>query len=63
MGIFVAIGVMLLLLSITAFIIALARRFFPSTEKFMPQEFKKAFSMQFALYFLFGGLLLILLFS
>ena len=62
MKIFVAIGVMLFLLSITAFIIALIRRFFPSTEKFMPEAFKTPFSMQFALYYLFVGLLLIILF-
>jgi len=54
-----AVGVMLLLGGSSIFIISLVRHFFPSSEKFIPNDFKKIVSIRYAVYIFLGGLLLV----
>ena len=54
-----AIGVMLLLGGSSIFIIGLARHFFPSSEKFIPDDFNKIVSIRYAVYIFLAGLLLV----
>ena len=54
-----AVGVMLLLGGSSIFIIGLVRYFFPSIEKFLPNDFKKIVSIRYAIYIFLAGLLLV----
>ncbi len=54
-----SIGVMLLLGGSSIFIIGLIRYFFPSTDKFIPNDFKKIISIHNAVYIFLAGLLLV----
>ena len=54
-----AIGVLLLLSGVSAFMIGLIRYFFPSTERFLPDDMKRWFSLKFSIvYFLVGMVIL-----
>jgi len=55
----VSIGVMLLLGGSSIFIMGLARHFFPSLGKFIPDGFKKIISIRYAVYIFLAGLLLV----
>lgn len=61
MGLLAAVGILLVLFGITVMLIAGIRYFFPMTENFIPNEFKRALSLQFAAYYLLAGLLLLLI--
>ena len=54
-----SIGVMLLLGGSSIFIIGLIRYFFPSADKFIPNDFKKIISIRNAVYIFLVGLLLV----
>lgn len=54
-----SIGVLLLLMGVSAFVIGLIRRFFPSTEQFVPEDLKKFLSIQAGVYVFLAGLLLV----
>jgi len=53
-----SIGVMLLLAGVSIFLIALVRTFFPSSEKFLPDDFKKLVTLRNAIYIFLAGLVL-----
>jgi membrane-bound ClpP family serine protease len=57
------IGVLLLLAGVSTFVIGLARYFFPSTEKLMPESFKKIMIMRYAVYCFLLGLILLRFFG
>lgn len=61
MGLLAAVGILLVLFGISVVIIAGIRHFFPATESFIPDDFKRALSFQFAAYYLLAGLLLLLI--
>lgn len=61
MGLLAAVGILLVLFGISVVIIAGIRNFFPATESFIPDDFKRALSLQFAAYYLLAGLLLLLI--
>ncbi|QTR51851.1 hypothetical protein J8380_14305 [Candidatus Thiothrix anitrata] len=61
MGLLAAIGVLLVLFGVSVLIIAGVRHFFPSTENWIPDEFRRALSCQFAAYYVLAGLLLLLI--
>jgi len=50
---------MLLLGGSSIFIMGLARHFFPSLGKFIPDGFKKIISIRYAVYIFLAGLLLV----
>jgi len=54
-----SIGVLLLLMGVSAFVIGLIRHFIPSTEKFVPDDLKKFLSIQSGVYVFLAGLLLV----
>lgn len=61
MNLLAAIGFVLVLIGLTALIIGSVRHFFPFVEEYIPEEFKKPLSIQFAAYYLLAGLLLLLI--
>lgn len=61
MNLLAAIGFILVLFGITTLIIGSIRYFFPFVEEYIPDEFKKALTFQFAAYYLLAGLLLLLI--
>lgn len=54
-----AIGTLLLLAGISLFILGLIRRFFPSTESVIPNNFKKVINIRLGVYVFLAGLLLV----
>ncbi len=61
MDLFAAIGFMLVLAGFTTLIIGTIRYFFPFVDEYIPEEFKKPLTIQFAAYYLLVGLLLLLI--
>ena len=61
MNLLAAIGFILVLFGITTLIIGSIRYFFPFVEEYIPDEFKKALTFQFAAYYLLAGLLMLLI--
>lgn len=61
MNLLAAIGFVLVLIGITTLIIGSVRHFFPFVEEYIPEDFKKPLSIQFAAYYLLAGLLLLLI--
>lgn len=61
MNLLAAIGLMLVLGGVTALIIGSVRYFFPFVDEYIPEEFKKPLTIQFAAYYLLAGLLLLLI--
>lgn len=61
MDLFAAIGFMLVLAGFTTLIIGTIRYFFPFVDEYIPEEFKKPLTIQFAAYYLLAGLLLLLI--
>ncbi|QTR48339.1 hypothetical protein J9253_05465 [Thiothrix litoralis] len=61
MSLLAAIGFVLVLFGITTLIIGIVRHFFPFVDEYIPEEFKKPLTIQFAAYYLLGGLLLLLI--
>jgi hypothetical protein len=56
-------GVLLVLAGVSVFIIGLGRYLFPSTEKLMPESFKKIMIMRNGVYIFLLGLILLRFFS
>lgn len=56
-----ALGVLLVLAGVSILVIGLVRYFFPSSNKFVPEDFKDIFSTTYGGYFLLAGLLLLYL--
>ena len=57
-----ALGVLLLLAGVSILIIGLLRVFFPSTERFVPNDFKVAFSWRTGVYMIaFAVLILVVI--
>lgn len=54
-----ALGVLLVLAGVSILVIGLVRYFFPSSNKFVPDDLKKVFSITYGGYFLLAGLLLL----
>ena len=54
-----AIGILLLLAGISTFLLGLVRFAFPSTEKFIPDDFKKFLSMRVGVYLFLAGIVLL----
>ena len=61
MDLFAAIGFMLVLAGFTTLIIGTIRYFFPFVDEYIPEEFKKPLTIQFAASYLLVGLLLLLI--
>ncbi|HIP95429.1 MAG TPA: hypothetical protein EYH20_08850 [Leucothrix sp.] len=54
-----SIGVLLLLSGVSIFLFGLVRRVFPSSEKFIPDDFKAFFTMPAGVYTFLAGLVLV----
>jgi len=60
---FSAIGVLLLLMGVSAFLMGAVRYFFPSVDKFVPADFKVFLSLRTGVYLFLGGIALLSLFN
>ncbi len=59
MGMLTSIGVLLLLVAVPIFLFGLVRKFFPASEKFIPDDFKAFFTMPVGVYTFLAGLVLL----
>ena len=57
-----AIGVLLIIIGFSSFIIGAIRYFFPSIETYITKEFKKPFTMRSGIFVTLAGMLILKLF-
>ena len=54
-----AIGVLLLLCGVSTFLLAMVRKIFPASDKFIPEDFKRYLTIPVGVYVFLVGLLLL----
>jgi hypothetical protein len=54
-----AIGVLLIIIGFSSFIIGVIRYFFPSLEDYVPEEFKKPFTIGSGIFITLAGMLVL----
>ncbi len=57
----VALGVLLILAGVSVLLIGLMRLIFPSTHRFMPDDFKTIFSWRYGVYMMLAGIIFVFL--